>query len=380
MAEPSSHQRFIIIDQARGAMLIGIFLLHLEGIFAPLAYQPLGLVSYVEFFLVMAGFVAAYLYKPHNFGTRILRRAAKVYVFHLISFIAVLFIFWRLPAAFTTVWVHIDPSWQLVTDSPLKGLLMAATLLFQPKYLEILPLYVWMTLISYPVLTYMNSRPKQAFIVVPLISMVIWLAGQYVGDIFIALESNILPEGANLGVFMPHLWQVYYVAGLWLSFYTFKQKKLTITPPQGMHLYALMIFIGMFLFLGKAEHIMPFSRFDTPLMWLEHYANKRSVGWLRLVNVGLLLYLAYWFSKVRPRWVKLSFLTWLSRHALHVFTLQAPLVYGGIMLREYYLAPYNSVLMYYATDAALTSVLVLILIAVAYHHEQRRMATKKRQV
>lgn len=364
-----------MIDQARGAMLLGIFLLHLEGVLAPLAFQPLGLVSYVEFFLIFSGFVAAYLYKPHNSGVKILRRARKIYVFHISSVLAVMLIALVFPLAFDTIWIENDPSWRLLTDTPLKAVTMAATLLYQPKYLEILPIYVWMTLLSYPVLTYMNNKPKQAFVLVPVFSFSVWLLGQFVGDVFILLQNNVLPSGSNLGVFMPHLWQVYYVAGLWLSFYMFKEKRLSFTPPP-----CLVIGAALVLFLiAKITHFLPTDATPAPLLWLEEHANKRSVGWLRLVNVGVLFYIGYWLSTVRPQWLELPFLNWLSRHALVVFTLQAPLVYGGIMLREYYLAPYASSLTQYGTDIVLTCVLVLILIAVAYQQERPYKATKKRQ-
>jgi hypothetical protein len=157
--------RVVSVDFWRGIALVMIFIDHVPGnVFDRFTQRNFGFSDAAEVFVFLAGVAAAFAYLRHfdRVGApaqllRIGQRAFQLYMAHIVVLILCGGILAY--ASLTTQDERIMESMQFdqLANQPLPALVGIATLGLQPSYLNILPLYVVLLLIS-PVLIVLTRR------------------------------------------------------------------------------------------------------------------------------------------------------------------------------------------------------------------------------
>jgi hypothetical protein len=273
--------------------------------------------SAAEGFVFLAGLMAGLVY------TRMLlrsgreevrrasfRRAGTIYAYHLSAYL------------FTFVWVtacrffagftpSVVPAQML--DHPIIALLAGPTLLYQPSLFDILPMYFCFILLI-PVLLGVLERGhrKRLF----ALSLTLW-----------ALANVLLPQGpfiagpVNSGAFNLASWQLLFVTGV--IFGHAWTRGLRLLPSPNALVVALAVLAAGGLFLVRHAYV-PSGLPGPVLGWL---TNKNNLAPLRLLNVGLLFWLAHLLLRRRPDLLSWEPLEFLGRHSITVFTFHVGIAY-----------------------------------------------------
>src|SRR5918997_5823314 len=138
------------LDFVRGVALMMIFISHMPGnVFSYITLQNLGFSDAAEVFVLVAG-ISAYLAYSHAFARdgvvattlAILGRARQLYVVHLVLFLLVTAMMAWAATQFADPMYLESMSLDLLVQDPAAAILRAVTLTYQPRFLDILPLYV----------------------------------------------------------------------------------------------------------------------------------------------------------------------------------------------------------------------------------------------
>jgi hypothetical protein len=204
--------RDLRLDLFRGVALVMIFINHVPGNFAShWTHMNFGLSDAAEAFVFLSGFAAAIAYGPdfergrHLLGAwRIAERAWTLYAFHLVLLMVVAGIvalaYLRLASPEYLEMIEIGPLFR----EPQVAVVMALTLQWMPKYLDILPLYVVLLLLLPAML--MLVRHGALAVIVPSLAL-------YAGAHLLGLN---LPAHLNAGGWHlnPFAWQLLFAIGV----------------------------------------------------------------------------------------------------------------------------------------------------------------------
>ena len=320
------------IDTIRGLMLVLMTVVHLSGPAAHVIHEALGYVSEAEWFVFLSGLVAGLTYSRYadRSGERAVwrkafQRAATVYAFHVVTFVVLLFL---LPHLSLDPWG--EQSWsRYFSQSFGMNLLLGLTFLAQPRFLDILPMYV-VFLLALPLMIGLLRREKSGWLL--LGSFLIWGFGQagLRGVIF----QLFPPEwGVQLGAFDPFAWQLLFVLGVTAGFVMWREQDAGKTVETGQSqklpspsLIAICAIVVIICFLLRRGWLGDFSEMpDWHLL-----VQKSRMAPLRLVNFLALATLVYW-ACVRF-WTKpqLNPLAFLGQHSLQVFSFHIVVVYLAV--------------------------------------------------
>lgn len=323
------------VDVVRGLALIFIFIDHLPA--NPLAsftLHAIGFSDAAEVFVLLAGFGTALAFgaswSSAGYGTaaaRLLGRAAKLYVAHILVFVAAASL-----VATAAMRTGNPLYFELVNLLPLfnephTALADAILLSYQPHLMDILPMYI-LFLASFPLIAGLLRRSP---LLALALSAALYLAAAWSG-------FN-LRNGPNAGVwfFNPFAWQFLFVIGAVVGTGAMSG----IALPRSKAVVALAALYCVFAFLVAS----PWSKLDVSSVsaWVgvdwQLDVNKTNLSAWRLVHV---LALAYLFAVLVPAGAK--FLTGRAAHALalcgrrslQVFCLGILLsVSGHIVILEY---------------------------------------------
>ncbi|HWL82102.1 MAG TPA: OpgC domain-containing protein [Roseomonas sp.] len=213
-----SAHRDLRVDLARGVALLFIFIDHIPGnLLSDYTLRNVALCDATEAFVLLAGYAAGLSY-GNTADTRgwifaaadVLRRAATLYVAHVLVFVLVTAQVGYSAELLNPAYVEemlLDP----FATEPYRALLEALLLRYQPNLLNILPLYVALLLMLAPALA-LRRRP--------LLLMGLSIAGY----IAVRISGVNLPNWIGGGWFLnPLAWQVLFFAGCVLGY----------TPPNG---------------------------------------------------------------------------------------------------------------------------------------------------
>ena len=322
------------LDIVRGWLQLTIFASHAFGSFIGgwMIHTTWGLSDSSELFVFLSGYTlgSVFVLKMRRQGFRIatrdmLGRAWRLYRTHLM--VAALF-FAMLLLACHFLPAPMEPQrlgWGFFLDHPLHALPGLLTMLYQPAFMGILPVFIWCMLLL-PAFAWLQTRIGDAVLLVSFgLYAASWLAG-------IAAPSL----GPDTGIaFNPFAWQFLFLGGAWLGRRALlfgealpAMRWLTVAA-------AAVLVAGLFLRLGW------YGFLGVPSLVQEHawIVGKDSLGFPRLLHAMALAWMvavilpreAAWMHRAAPR-----FLAAIGRHSLQVFCLGLFISWGCATLFRLY--------------------------------------------
>ncbi|NYD40812.1 hypothetical protein BJZ21_000895 [Nocardioides panaciterrulae] len=184
-------------------------------------YGPFGFFTAAQGFVLISGFVSGFVYEESRvrdgFGAMTRRVFARVRVLYVTQLVLYATLAVAVVAGLPGV-----SGWNLdvYVHEPWKGVFLTASLLYEPAYLGILPMYC-MFLLATPFLIWQFARGRLAYVLAA--SACVWIAA----GLLVRLPAN--PDGVDFGAFDPLSYQVVFVVGL-----AFGAKRLSLSqiPPR----------------------------------------------------------------------------------------------------------------------------------------------------
>jgi hypothetical protein len=322
MAVPTRPPRDERLDVLRGLMQVFIFVSHAQlSIFAWGIHASWGFSDSSEQFMLLSGITLGSVFTLKRVrdgfaaAWRDMRaRALRLWRMHLLVF-----------AAFGAMVLIADRSgfaagdaevmgWTWLTENPWFGVPAGAAMLYQPSYMDILPVFVWCML---------------------LLPGFVWLLERF-GDAALALPASLYAATQLFGLAIPGLgpwplgfnplaWQILFMLGIWLG----RRALLGAAPLPGPSLRGLsarsaltaavlsVFALGIWLRAGQMGLLPP-----APAS-LVAWSEKPDLAWLRLAHA---LGLAWIVAAVLPRgpWMQTlaaRLLATIGRQSLNVFCL-----------------------------------------------------------
>lgn len=323
------------LDSLRGIFLIIMALNHWPGPVPGYVSQPLGLVSSAEGFVFVSGMTAGMYYSRFladkgfsSFKVRALQRACQIYLMH-VKYLALIFGLGILAGMFQVLpvcWVELIP-W--LENEPVQGFLLGAALIYQPKYFNILPLYILFVLVMPFVL---NGFFRGKTVLVLGLSLGIWALAQ------IGLTEYIYGElirklGFQIGMFFNPLgWQMLFIFGLWLGY----QRYLGVSwINRNKLLMVTCILVGLVLMVYRHLIKNEIYPIDSILgVDMSNWISRKNLGPIRFLNFLILLHI---FGNLISRFPRLFVWRWpsfLGRYSLQVFSFHLLVIYLAYAFNE----------------------------------------------
>jgi hypothetical protein len=320
-------RRNALVDALRGVCFVFMTVDHFPGSpflrFSNPYYGPFGFFTAALGFIFLSGLVAGFVYEDHRvrYGfrsliRRILRRVRALYVTQIVLVLA-LVVAVRLNLPGVDRW-HLD----VLDTDPLKGLLLGVSMLYEPGYLGILPMYCLFLLLT-PILIRQFQKGRLRYVLG--ISGLLWL----VSGLVIRLPDN--PNGIDFGAFNPLAYQLLFIVGL--AFGT-KQPNLERVPYRNWLIGVAFTIAGLF-FILRLQYALhgPFN----PLAHrLGASFSAVQLGPLRLLNFAAFGLTLFWVVR-KIRWADVDtaafrWLAFLGRHSLPVFAWSILTAYAAVAL------------------------------------------------
>ena len=291
-------------------MLVDHMPIVFPGTFALLsvAFSPFGYVSVAEGFVFLSGFVSALVYTRvgRERGNRamwhkILVRAGDIYLCYVLAVVALLALAKGIGVA-ALEW----GSWTDLVFLPLPvASAKVAALLYQPMFLEILPMYS-LFLLATPLI--LRQLEKGRYVVVAVVSLSIWVAAQYgIRGLLLRLWPHNIE--IQVGYFNSWAWQILFVSGLICGHKTYTSK--TRWLPAGWKLPALTYVFAVALFALRQNLVGINVNY--------RLVDRSSLGPLRLFNFACVTFLICSGRGVIEKLIAWRGFALLSRHSLQVF-------------------------------------------------------------
>jgi len=321
--------RIILLDALRGACFVVMTVDHLPGNplhrFSNPNFGPLGFFTAALGFVFLSGLVAGLVYERERIlgGTRsmvrrVLRRARALYLTQMLMFLLVVGAV-ELHLRGASRW-HLD----LFNTAPWKGFAFSATLLYEPDYFGILPMYFLFLLLT-PVVLWQfgigNARQVLA------VSALLWAAS----GLMIRLPEN--PEGVDFGAFNPIGYQFLFLVGL-----AFGTGHLSIErlPANARKWLIASAFVVAALFLVLRVQYALGGPANALVESISSGYSVEQLGPLRLLNFAAFGLVLYWIAS-KTRWTDapglvFSWLAFVGRHSLPVFAWSILATYAATAL------------------------------------------------
>lgn len=312
-------QRNHSIDAIRGTLLLIMSINHFVWItvgWSDIQYftlQPFGQVGAAEGFIFISGLMVGLIYS--SYSTEVVRqklfsRAKQLYCYHMLAIIGLI--------AIGSLFIYFVPSTNTFYDNVFPGLMenkllavaASSTLIHKPAYFDILPMYVGFLLLAPFVLSQLR---KGRIIWVMAISLVIWQTSRFI-DLSTILTPHFPDSELNTGYFSWLAWQLLFVVGVCLG-YCAKHRPIDWFKYRSVTIFIAIVAL-IILLLNRnvlAEHGIHYGT-------LYELADKPLIGWLRALNLMLLVYLFAWLINRRPNALAFKPLALIGRHSLQVFT------------------------------------------------------------
>ncbi len=317
-------QRDQRIDTIRGLLLVIMTIDHFGGRLALYTSETLGYVSALEGFLFLSAFVFASVYlryarQPLKLLAKSLSRAALIYRYHLVLLLCV-----PLLVALAPVYRDSLRNWVLpYFQDPLYYGFKSLLLLHQPVYMDILPVYFFLVLLS-PLVLLACLRGWSRTVL--LLSLLLWLGSHFVNPVRFLAGS--LCDHCRYGFLNILAWQLLWVSGLVIGFRRFSGRP--VAPPRQPFMILALVVIAVVLFLVRHQWVA------TPFP-LASLVNRENLGWLRLVNFFVVLaLLSAALGRVPSQW-GVKWLSFIGRYSIQVFSFHVFLAYAMLPVRPWIL-------------------------------------------
>lgn len=317
-------KRDYTLDSLRGLFLVVMTIDHLGIAFSEYTIHNLGFITAAEGFIFLSGLVAGLVftgirYKQDSSALwqTALKRVGKIYLSHITVLILIITL-GLCSEPLLTGWKSTIPYFtdSLILSEPMKALGLGLFLLYQPAFLDILPMYcVFLLLTPKLIEWFIEGRVRQVFAV----SGLLWLAAQFgLLKLLSAGLVRVLP--VDLGFFDILAWQLLFVAGLYLGVYRYHRGSLNLLKSR----VAIVVVGFLLVVLLALRHGLLGQEV---LGQIEFLTAKEHLALFRLVNFGAIVFLIAAFYKQFGRLVSWSWLTSLGQHSLQVYAYQVVLIY-----------------------------------------------------
>lgn len=302
------------LDTMRGILLAMMTLNHLGGTLRDYTTEPFGFVTAAEGFILLSAYTYAITSRLTQAPFAALahtaaKRALKIYKYHVLAFVVLLVVALAIPA-YGEIF---GPRFFGQSGSTTVSALGAATLVHQPKFFDILPMYIAFALLS-PVVLYGLRQGQGAPVL--LCSLALWMAG-HVFDPTEAL-ADALAIGASKGYFNLLSWQLLWVIGLCAG-YAHKHGQRRDLPRNSLFLaVSIMVVVAC----AMSRHAL----IAVPGELLTHF-DKGNLGFMRLANVIAQLTVLCALLRMIKRDNGLPWFGFIGRYSLQVFTYHVVIVY-----------------------------------------------------
>lgn len=324
-------KRLESLDGIRGILLFLMTINHLvwmsvgQSNLQYFTLQPFGQVGAAEGFIFLSGLLAGMVYSSNKLtelgaGNKALLRAFTIYKYHILV-LAVL-------VAYGWLMIQLDPVYidsalfinANFVHEPIHSTWLSLLLLNRPAYLDILPLYV-LLMLSLPLIL-AGLRRHLWWLVLP-ISGLFWAASGHISislvePIYQSISTNLT---ASLGYFDFFAWQFVFVIGVTLGYYQ-RHQPINWYPSKVLTSTVAMIAIGLALI-----HFGVFGQYGVHQGVTYPLADKPEMGWLRLLHLGVWVYLLGAIISRYPNTFKLPFFSFIGKHSLQVFAWQSLLIF-----------------------------------------------------
>jgi hypothetical protein len=290
------------------------------GVFAiiPCCYEALGFFSMAEGFVFLSGYVTGLVYtrvrREKGDGAlyrKAIHRSFTIYAYY-VSAVVVLLVTVRAGGRAHVVW----GSWQHLMDLPLRvAAIKVAALVYQPTFLEILPMYAGFLLLAPVLITLLD---KGMIVPIAATSVLLWGLGQF-GAREDALGALFPTGDVYFGVFNLVTWQLLFVSGLICGHRSAVLGRPWIPQGWKLPLAAYLLALGLF---ALKHHLVPATVDDR---WIQ----RSSLGPLRLLDFACLVYLVTRFRGNIERRIAWEPLALLSRNSLQIFAFHLMPIYLG---------------------------------------------------
>ncbi|WGV98596.1 OpgC domain-containing protein [Vibrio sp. YMD68] len=308
------------IASIRGLLLICMALNHFiwmtggRSVIQVLTLQPLGQVGAAEGFIFISGLMVGLIYcRPSatQITRKIFTRVKQLYYYHIGALALIVGIILMVsyggvgyPSFFQSMFPFLFRQPELATA-------MTLALIHKPAYFDILPMYIAFMLCTPMVI---HSLNKGKIIGVITVSLVIWLSSSWV-NLSQGLSELAPITPINTGYFSWLAWQLPFVMGVCLGY---SHHHVSIAWFQYKRVVVAAFIIAFVLFL--AHHNVFYPSLGIHQGTLYQYADKPTLGWLRVLNMSLLIYLFSYLIQRWPNGVVIRPFALLGRHSLQVFT------------------------------------------------------------
>jgi len=344
-------------------------------------YEFLGWVSAAEGFVFLSGLTAGLIY-THKFlekGNAFIidtsfKRVRKIYVNHVLLLlfafgVVFCFTYFVSHAWMREYWTKMYP---FFFQEPVKAIILGSLLIYQPTYLDILPMYaVFILFVSLIVKRFQQG----AIWPVLLISFGLYLAGS-INSAYPFVGNLVQGPIREVGYFNLFCWQFIFVLGLFSGFLFYHGK--TQKWQTNNYLFLLAALVSGSLFVLKNIHV------EIPGVDILYWTGKNNLGPVRLLNFMALCYFVTFLASKNKTWFTFQPMCYLGRNSLEVFTLHIALVivFMPIMYylnNEFSVAVYNEFRLYPLETALVFFVIVpaLFLAPVLLNKKERAALVAK---
>ena len=308
-------KRLIEFDVLRGVLLLMMIVNHSPSSLRRFTDQPLGFFTTAECFVFISAFLAGMLFHKRMEKTGFaaarsstIRRAWRIYGAHIAT---VAFTF-TLGSLFLSEFPPIANLLDHYLMNPWAAIGSSLLLLFRPPLMDILPMYVLLSLLT-PVVFWVAQKCGWR-IVLPA-SFAAWLISQtHFGDTLLAAVKDL--PFVQLGPFDLLAWQILWVGGLYIGQRYAGNESLL---PKLRLLRPVILLLAM-AFLFWRWRSLAGSTMSVGETWL---FDKWHLGPLRLINFALTACAIAPFLKSFNRWEQfLRPLFLIGRHMLPVFSIE----------------------------------------------------------
>ena len=354
------------LDFFRGIFLILITVDHFltdDNIIKRFTYGFVGWVTAAEGFVFLSGLTAGivYTYKSTQKGQRFItvaamRRAWQIYRNHII----ILFLVYVLVLTVGFIGESWADKFSLLYLRPGLAALLGLTLLYQPYYNDVLPMYaIFVLLVPAVIKLFKRGYVRQVFTA----SALLYLLG-IVFSLYNLTDKVSWYKAFGRGHYNLFSWQLLFLAGLYSGFAYFNGKTKNIQINKKIFYFSS--FLVVVLFIAKNTHIDDYRI-------VQYLVDGAYVAPLRLLNFWVLFMTMVFLATRYPQKFNYRPLCYLGQYSLEVFSLHIVLVilfrplenylntFHAIKLSShFYFQPFSSLLLLFLILPALYLAPVLL--------------------
>jgi hypothetical protein len=308
-AAPQKSQRLMHVDALRGLLLVVMAVNHVPSSLQVVTNHFFGFVSGAEGFVFLSGLMCGmvyskryYRYGANQMKSAAMRRACAVYVYHAVTFVAVVAGLQLFKMATGRASAAAAP---LLAAHPLGSLISGLVLVQQPSLFDILPMYCAF-LLALPWVLIACGKGEGRGVLVG--SGIVWVLA-----LIFSPQQPLIRGYINTGSFNLLAWQLLFMVGAVLGHGWAVQRPLLARPRAATIAPAFALAAVLFCARHAWIHL--------PLRpsWLDWLTNKNNLAPLRLLDTALIFYLVYAMVTRVPRWFSWRPLAFLGRHSIFVF-------------------------------------------------------------